>query len=167
MTRKRRSGEANKFEERYAELERKIPKPKLQPPHRSSNDRVYRKMRSGRFVAESERKCKTRDESEASRHERWIAMIPSTESEQAEGLVVEAAAAAAVHHSIGNAFAESTEFEHADGRTVVGAAAALDLDDDASTTTAATCALSEETNTAATKVKNKRRDYVEVARKQK
>ena len=66
--------------------------------------------------------------------------------------------AAAALHSIGNAFAETTEFEHADGRTVVGAAAALDLDDDASTKAAATCALSEETNAAATNVKAKRRD---------
>ena len=68
--------------------------------------------------------------------------------------------AAATPHTMGTALAESTEFNHADGRTVVGAAAALDLDDEASITAAVICALSDETNAAATKVKAKRRDDV-------
>ena len=116
------------------------------------------KMRSGRFVAESEHeKERLVTEPEAVLHSYGIAFAETTESEQAGGgLVVEAAAAAAAPHSIGNAFAESTEFKHADGRTVLGAAVALDLDDDASTTAEETsCALSEETNTAAKSQENK------------
>ena len=68
--------------------------------------------------------------------------------------------AAAAPHSIGNALAESTEFEYADGRIVVGAAAALDLDEDARTTAAATCALNEDTNAAAATERPNRRDSV-------
>ena len=82
----------------------------------------------------------------------------ATDSEHEETrFVVEAAAAP---HSIGNAVAESTEYEHADGRLVVGAAAPLDLDEDASTTAAATCALSEDTNAAAAREKAKRGDVM-------
>ena len=156
---KMRSGEANKFEERYAELERRV-KHKAEVAAATQKQEMTEstvKMRSGRFVAESEHeKERLVTESEAALHSNGIAFAETTESEQAEGgPVVEAAAAAPAPHSIGNSFAESTEFEHADGRTVVGAAAALDLDDDASTTAVATCALREETNTTAREVMSK------------
>ena len=113
-----RSGEANKFEGRHAELERKIKYKAVIAATTQEQGMTEStvKMRSGRIVAESE-------------HEQMR-------------LDVKAAAAL---HSNGIAFAETTESEQADGGPVEDAAAALDLDDEASIT-AATCVLSEETN---------------------
>ena len=89
-------------------------------------------------------------------HSIGTAFAESIEFKQAYSeIVVEAEAA---HHSIGNVFAQSTEFEYADGRVVVGAAAAIDLDEDAKISAAATCALNEETNAEAATERPKRRD---------
>ena len=138
------------------------------------------KMRSGRKVAESEHEeGRYVTEAAAALRSNGIAFVGTTESEQADGrLVVEAAAAGAVHHLDTDTNAAATDFEHeeirlvfgrrsstadfehADGRIVVGAAAALDLDEDASTTAASTCALIDDTNAAAAIEKTKRRDVM-------
>ena len=121
------------FRKTPCELERKI-KYKAETAAATQKQEMTKstvKMRSGRIVAESE-------------HE--------------EGRLVTEAAAEL--HSNGTAFGGTTESEQADGRLVEEAAAALDLDEDASTKAAATCALSEDTNAAAEIEKAKRRDVM-------
>ena len=169
-----RFGEATQFEERYAELERKIKykaeiAATIQEAGRESltmskqaegvvdagitalpcwsedtNDTATMMMGSGKLGAVAE----------AIHHssEYANAIAAATESEHEEvRLVTEDAAAL---HLIENAFAESTEFGHADERIVVRAVAALDLDEDASIAAARPRNLSEE-NVAAAKEKQR------------
>ena len=74
-------------------------------------------------------------EAAAALHPNGNALAGSTESEHADGrLVVEAAAAAAVHHLDTDMNATATDSEHEEGELVAEAAeaaATLNLDDDA------------------------------------
>ena len=63
--------------------------------------------------------------------------------------------------------AAATDSEHEEVRLVVEAAAALDLNEDASTTGAAPCTLSEDTNAAAGIEKTKTRDVMSKSQEKK
>ena len=157
---------------------------KLQPPHGSKKWQgpQCRWDREELLRESKQEEVRLVAEAAAALHPNGSSFVGTTESEQADGrLVVEAAAATAVHHLDTDTNAATTDSEHEEKRLVVeaatatpsigtefertargivaGAAAALDLNEDANTTTA-TCALNEDTNAAAAIEKGKRRDVM-------
>ena len=100
--------------------------------NKDTNAEATEEMRSGRLVADSEHEdVRVEVEAAAALHLNGEALAGTTESEHAAGrLVVEAAAAEAVHHLDTNMNAAATDSQHEEGRLdaeAAEAAAALDL----------------------------------------